>query len=61
MSAIAASPSQPQNPWLLFWNHEVKRGFLLSGLTLLGVVGGFVAGAYELVWLQNSLWVLAFL
>ncbi|MBO1437623.1 heavy metal translocating P-type ATPase [Meiothermus sp. CFH 77666] len=25
------------------------------------MVGGFVAGAYGLVWLQNSLWVLAFL
>ncbi|GEM84106.1 heavy metal translocating P-type ATPase [Meiothermus hypogaeus] len=61
MSAIAASTSRPQNPWLLFWHHEVKRGFLLSGLTLLGVVGGFVAGAYEQVWLQNSLWTLAFL
>ncbi|GIW34687.1 HAD-IC family P-type ATPase [Meiothermus sp.] len=45
----------------MFWHHEVKRGFLLSGLTLLGVVGGFVAGAYEQVWLQNSLWTLAFL
>lgn len=61
MSTIAVSTTPPQNPWLLFWNHEVKRGFLLSGLTLLGVVGGFVAGAYGLVWLQNSLWVLAFL
>ncbi len=61
MSTIAVSTTPPQNPWLLFWNHEVKRGFLLSGLTLLGVVGGFVAGAYGLVWLQNSLWALAFL
>ncbi|MCX7601712.1 MAG: cation-translocating P-type ATPase, partial [Meiothermus sp.] len=61
MSTIAVPSSQPQNPWRLFWHHEVKRGFLLSGLTLLGVVGGFVAGAYELAWLQNSLWALAFL
>ncbi len=61
MSTIAVSTTPPQNPWLLFWNHEVKRGFLLSGLTLLGVVGGFVAGAYGLVWLQNSLWALAFM
>jgi Cd2+/Zn2+-exporting ATPase len=61
MSAIAASPSKPQNPWQLFWNHEVKRGFLLTSLTLLGVVGGFIAGAYGQVWLQNSLWLLAFL
>ncbi|WP_337870869.1 cation-translocating P-type ATPase [Meiothermus sp.] len=61
MSAVATSPLKPQNPWLLFWHHEVKRGFLLSSLTLLGVVGGFVAGTYEQIWLQNSLWALAFL
>jgi Cd2+/Zn2+-exporting ATPase len=61
MSAAATSPLELQNPWLLFWQNEVKRGFLLSGLTLLGVVGGFVAGAYEQSWLQNSLWALAFL
>lgn len=61
MSIIAASPSQPQNPWLLFWQHEVKRGLLLTGLTLLGVIGGFVARAHEQVGLQNSLWALAFL
>ncbi|GIW25466.1 cation-translocating P-type ATPase [Meiothermus sp.] len=61
MSAIATATSTPQHPWVSFWQHEVKRGFLLSGLTLLGVVGGFVAGAYELAWLQNSLWALGFL
>ncbi len=61
MSAVASSPLELQNPWRLFWQNEVKRGFLLSGLTLLGVVGGFVAGAYEQSWLQNSLWALAFL
>lgn len=61
MSAVATSPLESQNPWLSFWQNEVKRGFLLSGLTLLGVVGGFVAGVYELTWLQNSLWALAFL
>ncbi len=61
MSTVAASPLELQNPWRLFWQNEVKRGFLLSGLTLLGVVGGFVAGAYEQSWLQNSLWALAFL
>jgi Cd2+/Zn2+-exporting ATPase len=61
MSLVAAPPLKPQKPWLWFWQNEVGRGFLLSGLTLLGVVGGFVAGAYELIGLQNSLWVLAFL
>lgn len=44
-----------------FWSHQVNRGFLLSGLTLLGVVGGFLAKGYGLDWLQNSLWTLAFL
>jgi len=60
MSA-AASPILLRNPWWLFWHNEVKRGFLLSSLTLLGVVGGFVARGYELEGLQNSLWAMAFL
>ena len=50
-----------QKPLLLFWNHEVKRGFLLTGITLLGLVGGFVAENHEMAWLRNSLWTLAFL
>jgi len=61
MSAATTSPMPTQIPWRLSRSHEVKQGFLLTGLTLLGVVGGFVAGAYELPWLQNSLWGLAFL
>jgi len=61
MRAATTSPIPTQIPWRLFWSHEVKQGFLLTGLTLLGVVGGFVAGAYELPWLRNSLWGLAFL
>ncbi|MGK0618539.1 heavy metal translocating P-type ATPase [Meiothermus cerbereus] len=61
MSA-AITPSIPtQNPLLLLWNHEVKRGFLLAGITLLGLVGGFVAEGYEISWLRNGLWALAFL
>ncbi len=61
MSAVATSPLPPQHPWLLFWQSEVRRGFLLSALTLLGVAGGSVAGGYQLIWLQDSLWVLAYL
>lgn len=61
MSTILTSPVPAQGPWQLLWSHEVKRGFLLSGVTLLGLVGGYIAGAYEQTVLQNTLWALAFL
>ncbi len=56
-----AMPSQRQNPWPLFWHNEVGRGFVLSSLTLLSVVGGFVAEAHERAGWPNVLWGLAFL
>lgn len=61
MSTTITPPIPARAPWQLLWSHEVKRGFLLSGITLLGLVGGYAAGHYELIGLQNALWALAFL
>lgn len=61
MNAISTPSTTIQTQQPLFWSHEVNRGFLLSSLTLLGVVGGFLAKGYGLGWLQNGLWALAFL
>lgn len=61
MSTTLTSPVRARAPWQLLWSHEVKRGFLLSGVTLLGLVGGYLAGANEQTVLQNALWALAFL
>lgn len=61
MSTTMTSPIPARAPWQSLWSHEVKRGFLLSGVTLLGLVGGYIAGAYEQTALQNALWALAFL
>lgn len=61
MSTAMTSPVPARAPWQLLWSHEVKRGFLLSGVTLLGLVGGYIAGDYEQTVLQNALWTLAFL
>lgn len=61
MSTAITPPIPTRAPWQSLWSHEVKRGFLLSGITLLGLLGGYAVGRYELFGLQNTLWAVAFL
>lgn len=61
MSTFSMPVEVSRKPWGYFWMDEVARGFLLSGMTLLGVVGGFVAEGLELPAVQLGCWWLSFL
>lgn len=57
LSKMTAPAPTPQG----FWSSEANRGFVLSGLTLVGVVAGYVSKAYGASTLELAFFALAFL